>query len=382
MSRGLRVAVVGLGFGEDFVPVYLAHPDVAEVGLVDLSPARLAAVGDRFGLTSRYARFEEVISDDYWDAVHVLAPVSFHASYTLAALRAGKHVACAVPMATSLEDLEEIVQEQRTSGLQYMMMETSVYAREFRAVQRLHEHGGLGDLTMYRGVHIQNIDGYPRYWLGFPPMHYLTHALSPALALTGRTVRDVVAYGSGRLTEDRVGESGNPFPSETGLFRLNDHDLVTEVTMSFFQAARPYTEGFNVYGSARSVEWPSVEGEAARLHELLELDLNQPETGLRGRRSRTSELVPDDGAELLPEELRPLLHDYLVEPRDESPAEVRRAEHGGSHPHLVDAFVRAVVTGSPAWINAPTAASWTAPGVCAHESALRHGERVEVPRFT
>ena len=43
--------------------------------------------------------------------------------------------------------------------------------------------GRLGALTAYRGFHIQNLDGYPRYWLGYPPMKYVTHALSPLLAL-------------------------------------------------------------------------------------------------------------------------------------------------------------------------------------------------------
>jgi len=148
------------------------------------------------------------------------------------------------------------------------MMETSVYGRELRYVERLHRDGRLGELTGYRGSHIQDLDGFPAYWQAYPPMQYLTHALSPILALTGDSVASVVAHGSGRLTPDRVGPYDNPFPMEVGLFRLRHSPVVPEVTMAFFQTARPYTEGFSVYGSAMSVEWPERMDGPLTVHEI------------------------------------------------------------------------------------------------------------------
>lgn len=380
-GSGLNVAVIGLGFGEDFVPLYRAHPGVDHIGLVDISPERLRRVGERYGIADRYERYEDVLANDTWDAVHILAPVSFHANYSLEALRAGKHCACAVPMGTTLDELAELVQVQSTTGLTYMMMETTVYSREYRAVRNLYQTGQLGTLTMYRGIHIQNLDGYPPYWQGFPPMHYLTHALSPILGLTGTVVQDVIAHGSGTLTPDRIGESGNKFPTEVGLFRLRDHDLVSQATMSFFQTARSYIEGFDIYGSSRSVEWPAADDHPARVFELLDLDRNQPDSGLRGRRSTTSNLSLDNGAELLPEPLRRFVNDYDVEAADGSGTVRRLAEHGGSHPHLVHEFVTAALEGRRPAIDAHTAAAWTAPGICGHQSALAGGERITVPDY-
>src|SRR5699024_2494364 len=107
-----------------------------------------------------------MLQEDRWDAVHILAPVSFHADYSIAALDAGKHCACAVPMATDLEDLNQIIAAQERSGKNYMMMETTVYSSEFRAIESLYRAGRMGELTLYHGVHIQNLDGYPPYWLG------------------------------------------------------------------------------------------------------------------------------------------------------------------------------------------------------------------------
>jgi hypothetical protein len=55
--------------------------------------------------------------------------------------------------------------------------------------------------------------------------------------------------------------------------------------------------------------------------------------------------------------------------------------HGGSHPHLVNEFVQSIVEGRTPRIDAVTAADWCAAGICAHESAVRDGEGMIVPRF-
>lgn len=380
MTGPVNVAVVGLGFGEDFLPVYQAHPQVGDVAIVDLSPQRLASVGDRFGVSARYTDYAEVLADDHWTAVHILAPVSFHADYAVAALESGRHCACAVPMATELDDLRRIIAAEDASGCVYMMMETAVHTREFRWVRRLFDDGRLGDLTLYRGFHVQNLDGYPDYWRGYPPMKYATHALTPVLELTGSTVERVVAHGTGRLSADRVGSHDNPFPAEVGLFTLDGSEVVADVTMSFFQAARSYVEGFDLYGTDGGVEWPQQDDDPLGFYELQPLG-EQPETGLRGRRAVRTLVHPDDDTAGLPEELVRFVTDYDVPGPDGEGSETRKAEHGGSHPWLVHEFVSSIVEGRAPAIDARRSAAWTAPGICAHESALAGGVPVDVPQF-
>ncbi|WP_026820765.1 Gfo/Idh/MocA family protein [Arthrobacter castelli] len=377
----LNIAVVGLGFGEDFLPIYRDHPHVGDVGIVDPDVQRLTDIGDRYGVKHRYRDFDDVLTDQHWDAIHILAPVKFHADYAIRTMQAGKHCACAVPMATELDELEAILAVQAATGMTYMMMETTVYSREFRGLTALHESGDLGQLTLYDGIHVQNLDGYPHYWLGYPPMKYLTHALSPVLQLTGSVVQDVVAYGTGRLTnERRGGEYDNPFPTEVGLFRLSNTEAVADITMSFFQTARPYIEGFNVYGSKRSVEWPALDDDPMRMFELLPLDPEQSDTGLRGRRSSVGTLDFDDGETRLPKSLVKYLRPYQVPtPIGGTPTKV--PAHGGSHPHLVHEFISSIMENRPPMIDTATSAAWTAPGICAHQSALQDGERITVPRY-
>ncbi len=51
MMTGLHVAVVGPGFGAEFVPIYLDHPDVAAVSICDADPGRLSRTAGRFRWT-------------------------------------------------------------------------------------------------------------------------------------------------------------------------------------------------------------------------------------------------------------------------------------------------------------------------------------------
>ena len=54
MKNGkLRVALVGVSFGAEFVPIYLKHPDVDSLVLVDTDRAQLDKIGDKFLLEER-----------------------------------------------------------------------------------------------------------------------------------------------------------------------------------------------------------------------------------------------------------------------------------------------------------------------------------------
>ena len=386
----IDVAVVGLGFGSDFVPIYQAHPGVGRIAIVDPDAARCAEVGDRYGIEHRFTDLDDLLAGEGWDAVHVLSPVRFHADHVIAVLESGRHCACAVPMATELADLERIIAAARTTGRRYMMMETAVFAREFFYARDLLQRGELGDLTFFRGAHVQDLDRFPEYWQGYPPMKYLTHALSPALALAGARVRDVRCLGAGPAP---VNSFDNPFGLETGLFTLDPSGrpvrlirsdspevatgLIAEITVGFFSMARSFYEGFSVYGTLGSVEWPQLESDAPVTFRYAE-----PGPGERHRRVDVGRIEPPDRPDLLPAELASFVRAGVYHPPGGLPGVELGSHHGGSHPHLVHEFVDAILGDRPPLVDELTAADWTAPGICAHESALRGGDVVAVPRFT
>ncbi len=375
---GLTVAIAGLGFGVDFLPIYLSHPDVAAVVLIEADAARLESVGDRYQIAAsdRLHDIEEALARGDVDAVHVATPVRFHADHVTRVLASGKHCACAVPMAMSLEDIDRITEAQRRSGRTYMMMETMVYGREYLYAQDLYRRGVLGDITYYEGFHLQNLDGFPDYWMGYPPMAYVTHALSPILGLTGSRVHTVRALGSGRLADHQRGEFGNPFSTETGLFEIDGTDAVAQVTMSFFRVARSYREGFSVYGDRVGLEWPAGEGDP--LHEF---ELADVPAGGRGRRVVERLVTAPDTGDRLPASIAKFTQPTSFRPGDGKAAIDVGSGHSGSHPHLVHEFVTSIVEGRSPAVDVIRAAEFTAPGICAHLSALTGGDAVTVPDY-
>ena len=79
--KKLNVAVVGLSFGLEFVPIYLEHPDVEKVYLVDTDASLLHVAQNRYGIPEENCTCEiqEVLDDPDIDAVHLVTPPATHA---------------------------------------------------------------------------------------------------------------------------------------------------------------------------------------------------------------------------------------------------------------------------------------------------------------
>src|SRR5258706_11500368 len=197
-----NVAIVGLGFGAEFIPIYQRHPQANLYAICQRTQKKLDAIGDAFGIETRYTDFQQLLKDPNVDAVHINSPIPDHAWQSIAALKAGKHVACTVPMATSLGDCRKIVELQRQTGLEYMMMETVVYAREFLFMKELFDRKELGRLQFIQASHQQDMDGWPNYWPGLPPMWYATHCVGPVCALAGLTAEYVSCFRSGSIRHE------------------------------------------------------------------------------------------------------------------------------------------------------------------------------------
>src|SRR5438045_1515000 len=374
MANKVRVAIVGLGFGAEFIPIYQAHPNAEMYAICRRSPRELNECGDKFGIKKRYRDFNELLKDPNVDAVHVNSPIPDHAPQSLAALRAGKHVACTVPMGTSVEECQQLVEAQRKSGKVYMMMETVVYSREYLFAKELYDRGVLGRIQFLRGSHQQDMDGWPNYWPGLPPMWYATHCVSPCLAILSDPAKkqlalaeSVVCHGSGRIREELIKKYNSPFAVETATFKIKGSDVVAEVTRSLFDTARQYRESFDVSAGNVSFEWQQVENEQPVLHMR----------GLPEHQIPRRVKVPDFAGRL-PEPIRKFtgaIHDAT------HLSFVQGGGHGGSHPHLAHNFLMAVLGTQPAFPDAPTSANWTLVGICAHESATKGGDRVAIPAW-
>ncbi|MCJ7468200.1 MAG: Gfo/Idh/MocA family oxidoreductase, partial [Maribacter sp.] len=123
-TKNMNIAIVGLGFGAEFIPIYQKHPQANLVALCQRNAAKLNELADSFNIEKRYTSYDELLRDPDIDAVHINTPIPDHGIQSIKALKAGKHVACTVPMATTVAECEEIVRLTQETGLTYMMMET------------------------------------------------------------------------------------------------------------------------------------------------------------------------------------------------------------------------------------------------------------------
>ncbi|MFD1164071.1 Gfo/Idh/MocA family oxidoreductase [Sphingobacterium daejeonense] len=368
----INVAIVGLGFGAEFIPIYQQHPDANMYAICQRNEEKLNEIGDAFGVEKRYTDYDEMLKDEQIDAVHINTPIPNHAEQSIKALRAGKHVACTVPMATTVEECRQIVEAVEETGLTYIMMETVVYAREFLFMKELYEKGDLGKIQFLKASHQQDMDGWPNYWPGLPPMHYATHCVGPVLGLTRSEAEYVSCFGSGTIREDLIGHYNSPFAVETAHIKFKNSDLSAHVYRSLFDTARQYRESFEVYGSKKAVEWPLIEGKPLVLHVAKRPEPEIPE-----------EVECPDYAHLLPEPIQHFTTGGVYDEKENQHLSFSQgAGHGGSHPHLVHEFIDALKNGRQPFPNARQSANITCVGILAHESALKGGEIIYLPSFT
>ncbi|MDR1535071.1 MAG: Gfo/Idh/MocA family oxidoreductase [Planctomycetota bacterium] len=362
----IGVAVVGLGFGANFVPIYQAHPASRCLAVCQRDFGRARRIADRFGVERAYSDYAELLRDGDIDAVHLNTPAGEHAGMARAAFEAGKHVACTVPMAATRDECLEIARIRDETGLVYMMMETAVFTREFLHARELFRSGELGRIQFLRGSHQQNMSmpGWPDYWYGFPPMHYATHAVAPLLCLARADCEYVHCLGSGSIRPEYAAKYGSPFAVETALLKLRESDLACEVTRSLFDTIRQYRESFDVHASGMSLEWGQLAGEG-----MAEF------TGLEDARRIE---VPDYGR-LLPAEIAHFTGRGGRDAGEDQASFAQGGGHGGSYPHMVHEFVSAIRENRDSLVDVKRAANWTMVGLAAHESALGGGKRVEIP---
>ena len=166
MSRTVNAAMIGLGFGAEFIPIYQAHPNANVKAICRRNPDELNKSGDQFGIDSRYTSYDDVLADPEIDFVHINSPIPDHAWMSLKALDAGKHVMCTVPMATTVDECRQIVEKVKATG-------PEVHDGRDGGVQpRIPVH--QADLYDSRvnsarsntlaASHPQDMDGWPSYW--------------------------------------------------------------------------------------------------------------------------------------------------------------------------------------------------------------------------
>jgi predicted dehydrogenase len=147
--KTLGIGVLGCGFvGRGaHVPAF-AEIDGAElVAIADADVTRRTKTAAKYGISASYERFEQLVADPRVDAVVVALPTPLHVPASLAAIEAGKHVLCEMPLAPTLEEADRMISAARAAGVVLMPSLTFRFTANYVKVKELITAGALGNPT-------------------------------------------------------------------------------------------------------------------------------------------------------------------------------------------------------------------------------------------
>src|SRR5680860_1598758 len=244
----ISLGLVGAGqFAGQFATLFKLHPGVSDVYVTDVLPERARELAESAGLAGTFTDFDALLASDV-DAVAIFTQRWTHGPLVLKALRAGKHVYSAVPMAISEEEIGAIIEAVKETGLTYMMGETSYYNPATVFARGRHADGAFGRVFYSEGdyVHDMDLGFYEAYqysggeeWkatASYPPMLYPTHAIGGVLGAIPAHAVSVSCIG---ITDDRgdgvfdrdVSMFDNDFSNAIALFELNDGGVMRTTEM-------------------------------------------------------------------------------------------------------------------------------------------------------
>jgi predicted dehydrogenase len=391
----ISIGIVGAGqFSGQFSALFHRHPDVESVYVTDLLPERADSLREEQNLAGTFSDFESMLASDV-DAVAIFTQRWTHGPLVVRALRAGKHVYSAVPMAITEDEIALIIETVKETGLTYMMGETSYYNPATVLARKRIADGAFGKVFYAEGdyVHDMDLGFYAAYqysggpeWkrtASYPPMLYPTHSIGGVLGAVRAHAVSVSCIGVHDEAEDGVFDKSvsmfdNDFSNAIALFELSNGGAMRINEMRRVGYPSHIRESrFRFFGTKGSFE------------QLAEVSVLQDKNGVEdvSELLETKPTVAHDDpmlADVAPE-LRAAFVSGHAPVHDSSrlPESFIGAPdgHEGSHHFLADDFVRSVVDGTLPPVNAWVAARFTLPGIVAHQSALQGGVRLPVPDY-
>jgi predicted dehydrogenase len=141
----VRVGLVGLGLVSDsHIKGYLSNPNAEVIAVCDLDEPRAKAVASKFGIGKSYTSYDAMLADPEINTVDITTPTFLHASMSIAAANAGKHIMCEKPFALTLADAEAVVREAEDRGVTLMVGESYIFMTSIMKARALIDAGEIG----------------------------------------------------------------------------------------------------------------------------------------------------------------------------------------------------------------------------------------------
>jgi len=370
-DKKIRMAVVGGGFGACYF--WHLHPNCVVTAVTDLREDRQKSLQNYYRCDAVFPSMEVMLetAPDTFDAVAVFTPAPDHVRHAVACLKKGKHVISAVPAAMTIEECEELRDAVEKSGKHYMMSETSYYRPSCIAAREFEQEGKFGNILLTESeYHHPRSPNYPKrdnrqdaWRWGLPPMLYPTHNTAFLVGVTGERLTQVSCIGYDNGDPALKGNPyNNPFMSETAFFKTNRGNAMRVAI--FWAGAISFCERAQWIGEKMSF-YDYLPGLFEYKKRQVTIDKTRdPEAFIYGN-PVTRDWTKPNYDQRLPQTLEEGFGKY----------------HDGAEVFLTHEFISALVEDRPPAIDIYESLAMTAPGIVAHQSALKGGVQLAVPQF-
>lgn len=243
MGERVRFGIAGTNFiSEWFIEAGRHDPRFEVAAVCSRTEGRAKEFAAKFGIPNIFTSFEQMVASDSIDAVYVATPNSLHASQSISAMKAGKHVLCEKPLASNAREAEEMIRTSAEQGVALMEAMRIMFAPAISAVRE--NIGRIGVPRLYSATYCQYSSRYDRFMNGELPnafnpefsagalMDIGCYTVYPMLAMFGmpRSVHAVgVKLSSGVDGQGSVVFGYPDMDAVVSYSKISDSSLCTEI---------------------------------------------------------------------------------------------------------------------------------------------------------
>ncbi len=393
----IKIGMVGMGFGAGFTKLMTMHPDVSKVVAADMNETRRKKVCEPLGVESYDTMDEMLAANPDLNAVGIFAQRHMHGPLIIEALKRGLNVFSAVPISIDIDEIREIIALVEKTRLTCMIAETCFYFPDAIFCRDRYELGDFGKFVYGEAGYYHDITEFPMVGMerGIPPMFYPTHSMSMLFGAIDDKPVDVSCFGSTDPIDDDIYGKGknlwdNPFANETAVFHMKKGGIAVINEMRRLGKNKP-SSMINCLRGTKACYDTAGRVAAMDYGKLPKLGQPEPKFEYVSDEINTDFFLEDRGKSALLTSYTYSVGYSACQPVARLPKKFRdlalRTDiatalgHNGSHPFLVDDFVRAATSGHLPHNNAWESASYIIPGLIAHDSAMQNGATLPIPDF-
>jgi predicted dehydrogenase len=249
-----KVAIFGIGFmGRVHTEALRRLGNVEVIGVAGRTAEAARKFADNLGIERSTGNYQDLIADADVSVVHICAPNDLHYAMADAAMRAGKHVLCEKPLASTVADASSMVALAKQKGLANCTLYNVRAYPQVQNMRRMCEAGEFGDIYVVQGTYSQDWLLYDTDWnwrIEQGPSRTFadigTHWCDLAEHITGQRITSVCAdLHTFHKTRKKPKHSIETFAGKT--LQPNEYDEVAIKSEDF--GAMMFAMGENTRGS-------------------------------------------------------------------------------------------------------------------------------------